>query len=529
MGDGCCMVSQEVAVADLPQMVYDVVIIGAGIAGLSAALSLDPKLSIAVVSKGDAPESSTYRAQGGVAAAVGPNDSSQEHIGDTLRVGQGLCRREAVEVLVQDGPAAIAYLESVGVDFNYTDDELSLTKEAGHSRKRVVHYYDATGRRISEALSREALLRRNIERLHGSFLVDLLVKDGACCGCILWHEGRLLAARAHVVIVATGGYSGIFGRTTNHSSVTGDGIAAAYRAGAALADMEFVQFHPTAFTTVTGEAFLLTEALRGEGATLCNAAGERFMTKYHPDGELAPRDIVSRSIATEIRLTQEKSVYMDARHFGKEYLADRFRQVYTKLAENGYFMERDLIPLAPAAHYSIGGILTDLWGKTTLPGLYACGETAATGVHGANRLASNSLLEGVVFGRRAAEVISGDHIEKTKHAALPPFNSCGLRYVKDLKEMEASLDKAAGVVRNAEAMDKLLAEIRGAVSYTTGFDDISRYQAHNACQLAVLLLEAALFRKESRGTHFRTDYPEKDDKYGAKHIIQRLGEELKLQ
>lgn len=529
MGNGCCMATQNTDAAVMEQLVYDVVVIGAGIAGLSAALSLDPKLNIAIINKGEAAASSTYRAQGGVSAAVGPDDSPEAHIRDTLRVGQGLCRREAVEVMAQEGPGAIAYLQSLGVDFNRQgDDELSLTKEAGHSTKRVVHYYDATGRRISEALSMEVLNRRNIERLHGSFLVDLVLEDGLCRGCIVWHNGCLQLVRAQAVIIATGGYSGIFGRTTNHTSITGDGIAAAYRAGAAVADMEFVQFHPTAFTTISGEVFLLTEALRGEGAVLCNTAGERFMLNYHPDGELAPRDEVSRAIATEIREKGQKNVYLDARKLGKNYLADRFRQVYTKLAENGYFMERDLIPIAPAAHYSIGGVLTDLWAKTTLPNLYACGETAATGVHGANRLASNSLLEGIVFGRRAAQHINGKDLGVSKFTKMPPVKRGGIQYVTDSRELEVALDAAAGVVRRGSDMAALLHRIRENVSQAAVYDDLGRHETHNACQLAILLLEAALFRKESRGTHFRADYPEKDDMLAGKHIIQRLGEELKL-
>lgn len=529
MGNGCVMIAEHTSADRVSQLIYDVVVVGAGIAGLSAALSLDAKLRVAIVNKGDAPESSTYRAQGGVSAAVGPDDSPEMHTSDTMRVGQGLCRKKAVEVMAQEGPAAIAYLQSVGVDFNRTDDELSLTKEAGHSRKRVVHYYDATGRRISEALSQEARHRPNIASLHGAYLIDVLVRDGACCGCMLWQNGRLLVVHAHTVILATGGYSGLFGRSTNHASVIGDGIAVAYRAGAAITDMEFVQFHPTAFTTLSGEVFLLTEALRGEGAVLRNAAGRRFMTAYHPDAELAPRDEVSRAIAAETKATRQKYVYLDARKLGKDYLADRFRQVYGKLAENGYFMERDLIPVAPAAHYSIGGVWTDLWGKTTIRNLYACGETAATGVHGANRLASNSLLEGIVFGRRAAEDISGDFPGHVRFAKPPALQREGKQYTTDLRELKTGLDAVAGVVRCGEEMAALLQKIKENVSYMSAYEDITRHQTHNACQLAILLLQGALFRQESRGTHFRADCPEKDERFSGKHIIQRRGEALTLQ
>lgn len=521
------MITQNFEADNQEKRVYDVVVIGAGIAGMTAALSLDAKFNIALVSKGEAAESSTYKAQGGVSAAVGPDDSPEGHINDTLRVGQGLCRREAVEVMAQEGPAAIAYLESVGVKFDREAGKLSVTKEAGHSRKRVVHYYDATGRHISESLTKEILRRENIESLHACFLIDLLMQDGLCRGCILWQDGHRLILHAHVVIIATGGYSAIFGRSTNSASLTGDGIAAAYRAGAVVADMEFVQFHPTAFTTTSGEVFLLTEALRGEGALLYNTFGERFMVNYHPDGELAPRDEVSRAINAEMKKSSQKNVYLDARKLGKAYLADRFRQVYTKLAENGYFMESDLIPIAPAAHYSIGGILTDLWGKTTIPGLYACGEAAATGVHGANRLASNSLLEGVVFGRRAAEAISGNYTEVSKPAKLSPVTRSDIQYIMDPEELQGFLDATAGVVRSGEEMASLLKKIREGASKEI-VDDVNRYQGHNACQLAILLLEAALFRKESRGTHFRVDYPEKNEMFLDKHVTQRVGEEVKL-
>ena len=508
---------------------YDVVIIGSGIAGMTVALSLDPKLKVGLVSKEPIMESSTYKAQGGMAIAIGPDDSPLEHIADTLRVGQGLGNQEAVDVLVRDGSSALDFLQSLGTNFDHGEKGLSLTKEAGHSRNRIVHYYDYTGRHIAETMAKEVGRRQNVDCLDNCFLVDVLTQNERCCGCIVSSSGQLLILRAQVVVIATGGYSGIFNRSTNTVSSCGDGIAAAYRVGAAIADMEFVQFHPTAFTTLSGKAFLLTEALRGEGAVLRNAAGERFMFSYHPNGELAPRDEVSRAMVSEMKLNKEKCIYLDARHLGKEYLADRFRQVYSELARNGYSLERDLIPVVPTAHYTIGGIRTDLWGKTTVQNLYACGEAAATGVHGANRLASNSLLEGVVFGRRVAQSLDQDFPqEKRTGFELDGKPVC---YGNDTREVGMALDRVAGVVRTEEKMSSVLGLLRQGFSDQDSHSprSIKEYHSYNACQLAELLLEAALLRCESRGTHYRVDYPDKNDASFHKHVIQQWGRGAVLQ
>lgn len=508
---------------------YDVVVVGGGIAGMTVALSLDPRLKIALAQKEKKTESSTFKAQGGIAAAVGPDDSACLHLADTLRVGYGLCRLEAAEVLTKEGPAAIHLMQCQGTNFNYQDNRLDLTREAGHSRNRVVHYYDYTGRQISETFEKKVYGCANIDRLDDFFLVDILTLDGECCGCVFLCAGKAVIVRAKAVVIATGGYAGLFARSSNSPSTRGDGIAAAYRAGAALADMEFVQFHPTTFTMATGEAFLLTEALRGEGALLYNRAGERFMQGYHPDGELAPRDEVSRAIMREIKLAGGSTVYLDARHLGREHLTERFRQVYAKLAENNYRLERDLIPVAPAAHYTIGGISTDIWGKTTVPHLYACGEAAATGVHGANRLASNSLLEGVVFGRRVAMSINEDFPERENRPVLAPPGS-GTGRAGDIARLGKILADFAGVVRSGEEISRALCALRQApVSDRTISPGVLAYQEDNTFQLVELVLEAALARRESRGTHFRSDYPAKNDAEFAKHIIHQRGRKIRLQ
>lgn len=501
---------------------YDVVVIGTGIAGMTVALSLDSKLKVALVSKERFTESSTYKAQGGMAVAVGPDDSAAEHIADTLRVGQGVCREDAVRILAGEGPKALAFLQSLGAEFCRNEQGLDLTKEAAHSRSRVVHYYDYTGKYIAEILTAAVERQSNVECLDDAFLVDILTAEDGCCGCLVDAGGRLVRLQAAAVVVASGGYSGLFSRSTNEASASGDGIAAAYRAGAMLADMEFVQFHPTA-VTLSGKVFLLTEALRGEGAILCNAAGERFMFNYHPAGELAPRDEVARAILRET-VRHGGAVYLDARHLGKDYLAGRFRQVYSELAKNNYLLERDVIPIFPAAHYTIGGIKTDLWGKTNIASLYACGEAAATGVHGANRLASNSLLEGIVFGRRVAAALNGTRLAAGTPAPLSVAGTEAPGSYHDLGALRTKLDAVAGVARREDKLAAMLQWLRsGAASRRTVLADRESWHVQNAYQLAELLLEAALLRTESRGTHYRSDFPGKNDESLKRHSVQQWG------
>ncbi len=517
------ILSPKTNIAELDDQHYDVIIIGAGIAGMTVALSLDPKLKVALVSKEHIEESSTYKAQGGMAISLGADDTLEEHIADTLRVGRGLCHEPAVEAAIREAPNSLDFLQSLGADFNRGEDGLYLGKEAGHSHHRIVHYYDSTGRHIAETMAKQIQMQENIEMLDHCFVVDLLTQNDQCYGCIVLHSERLVTLRAYAVVMATGGYSGLFARSTNSITANGDGIAAAYRAGAAIADMEFVQFHPTSFATLSGDIFLLTEALRGEGAILRNAAGERFMFSYHEDGELAPRDKVSRAIVTELQSVKQEVVFLDARHLGKEFLMDRFRQVYGELLGNGYYMEKDLIPIAPAAHYTIGGIATNLWGQTTLPCLFACGEVAATGLHGANRLASNSLLEGVVFGRRVAQAINqGFPVIHSLIRRKAMIDGTILRHWCDTKKLGITLDKVAGVVRKGESMCSALKVLQQEENRDSSYvTSIQEYHGYNACQLAELVLKAALLRCESRGTHYREDYPEKKDADFSKHVVQQ--------
>ncbi|MBP2653444.1 MAG: L-aspartate oxidase [Firmicutes bacterium] len=513
---------------DGEQTVYDVVVVGAGVAGMTVALELNERFRVALLSKTGINEASTYKAQGGMAVAVGTDDSAERHIVDTLKVGQGLCCQEAVTCLAEEGLDALEFLLRQGVEFNRRNEGFDLTREAGHSRYRVAHYYDYTGRHIAERLEEKVAARKNVQWIKNCFVLEVLTNDERCYGCLAFYSGRLVVFWAKALVIASGGYAGIFADSTNSIAASGDGIAAAYRAGAVLADMEFVQFHPTSFLTPGGGVFLLTEALRGEGAVLRNAAGDRFMTSYHADGELAPRDEVSRAITKETKLS-DAPVFLDARHLGKDYLAKRFRQVYTSLAGYGYFLEKDLVPVRPAAHYSIGGIKTDLWGRSSLDALYACGEASATGVHGANRLASNSLLEAVVFGRRVALAIASQPMHEVVFQSLKFLDRRALRRGLDIQNLGVSLNQAAGVIRNGAAMNKLLSSLRQIPNTECEADLLKQYSTANTFQLAELILAAGIARKESRGTHFRSDYPEKDDNCFRRHTIARWGKEVSME
>ena len=508
---------------------YDVVVVGAGIAGMTVALSIDPKLQVALVSKEQVAESSTYKAQGGIAVAVGPDDSAQDHFLDTVKVGQGLCCEETVQILAGEGPGGLEFLQSLGADFCHNQTGLDLTREAAHSHNRVVHYYDYTGKYVAEVLACEVRRRNNIDRFGDSFLLDIVTGPDRCCGCVIEDGRGLVYLQSAAVVVATGGYSGLFKRSTNEVSASGDGIAAAYRAGAVIADMEFVQFHPTATTLPSGKVFLLTEALRGEGAVLRNSTGDRFMHRYHSYGELAPRDEVSRAILNEIARQGGGVVYLDARHLGKTSLTDRFRQVYAELANNNCYLERDMVPVTPAAHYTIGGIKTDLWGRTNVASLFACGEAAATGVHGANRLASNSLLEGLVFGRRIAAYLN-DTLQTTRKPSGVPegITEPGL-VAANLTLLRNKLDGVAGVVRKGEELANMLQWLKKSEP-DRSFASIDRKRCHvyNAYQLAGLLLEAALLRTESRGAHYRADFPAKNDRQFRKHTLQQWGQKAHM-
>ncbi len=395
----------------------DFLVIGAGVAGLRAAIELAPAGRVLVVAKEGLHESASEYAQGGIAAALADDDHIELHESDTIFAGDGLCDIEAVKALVEDGPAAIEELIGWGAEFDREGSRLAFAREGAHSRNRILHAHgDSTGREIARVLYRKAASISNVEFRTYAAVSDLLMDGAETCGALLCDRGsaELVPIYARAVLLATGGLGQVFGNTTNPAVATGDGVAMAYRAGAEIADIEFVQFHPTALATLEGAPrFLLSEAMRGEGATLKNAAGERFMERYHPMAELAPRDVVARAIVEEMRRTGASSVYLDLTARGEAFVRARFPRIYETCLKYGVDLGRQAAPVAPAAHYAMGGVRTDLNGRSTLSRLFAAGEVACTGVHGANRLASNSLLEGVVFGARTGKAMQ-DAVSRPK-------------------------------------------------------------------------------------------------------------------
>lgn len=499
-----------------PQRV-DFLVIGAGIAGLSAAIRLANTGSVLVVTKEALAESNTAYAQGGIAVAMGGDEDVALHLEDTIFAGDGLVDAKAARILVEQGPRRVEELLEWGTAFDRENGQLLFTREAAHSRSRILHANgDATGKEIAVSLLRHVRSIPCIHLLEWTTGIDLIIEpnNGSIAGATLLDgEGGILTIHARATLIASGGAGQVYSDTTNPSVATGDGIAMAWRAGAAVSDMEFYQFHPTAFNASGAPRFLLSEALRGEGAYLVNAKDERFMQRYHPLLELAPRDVVARAITRE---GMDGPVYLDMRHVHKDLHA-RFPGISRFLAKYHLDLNRDLIPVRPAAHYLMGGILTDVHGRTTLPGLYAAGEAACTGVHGANRLASNSLLEGLVFGALAAEAILSDsaapqpagpsipHAPATDGTDTPDDQV--ERWIHDLR---SSMWKYAGLLRDAsglEAMQRTLDVL--AQTMPRGLSRRA-IEARNLHAIATIIVASAHARHESRGAHFRHDYPDRD-------------------
>lgn len=518
----------EVAASEAAQERVDFLVIGAGIAGLRAAIRLAEAGNVLVVTKEELAESNTAYAQGGIAVAVGGDEDVALHLEDTIAAGDGLVNREAAAVLVEQGPRRVQELLEWGTAFDREHGELMLTREGAHSRSRILHAKgDATGREIALSLLKHVRAIPAIRLMEWVTGIDLIVEDGRVTGATLLDgEGGLFTVCARAVLLASGGAGQVYSDTTNPPVATGDGIAMAYRAGAAVSDMEFYQFHPTAFSAPGAPRFLLSEALRGEGAYLINAKGERFMGRYHPLLELAPRDVVARAITHE---GMDGPVYLDMRHVAKD-LQQRFPGISRFLAKYHLDLNRDLIPVRPAAHYLMGGVRTDVHGRTSLPGLYAAGEVACTGVHGANRLASNSLLEGLVFGALAAEAMIQDSaalavVPKSVLSAVPSRldgvtrEADVERWIRDLRE---TMWKYAGLLRDAAGLEMAghaLAALAAAMPR-----GLSRrtLEARNLHAVAEMIVASALGRKESRGAHYRHDYSQKDS--AARHSIMRGGE-----
>ena len=509
----------------------DFLVIGSGIAGLRAALSLAEAGTVVILTKADPRESNTGYAQGGIAAAIAADDSPALHARDTIAAGDGLCLPAAVEVLVHEGPRYVHELGEWGAAFDRdADGRLSLGREAAHSVRRVLHARDATGREIARLLWSRVSGHHAISVRGGATATDLIVRGGTCRGAaFMTAAGARGVVTANRTLLATGGAGHVFRETTNPAIATGDGIALAARAGARVADLEFVQFHPTVMSVEGAPRFLLSEALRGEGARLVNHAGEPFMTHYDPAGDLAPRDVVARAIVREAQRTGAP-VCLTVAHLDPAFVRRRFPTIAEACARVGLDLSRDRIPVSPAAHYLMGGVETDLDARASVPGLFAAGEVACTGVHGANRLASKSLLEGLVFGARAAlamarpdqpAALATQHVEQ---APLP--DAAGALPSAD--EVRDVMWRAAGVTRTREALEPAVADLAkwagaatAACRTQSGHPDVFRLRSITT--VGWLMARAALRRTESRGAHFRTDFPSRDDLHWSKHIADRLG------
>ncbi len=488
----------------------DFLVIGAGVAGMRAAIELAEAGTVLVVAKDSLRESSSEYAQGGIAVALSDDDEVALHEQDTLYAGDGLCDHAAVHALVEEGPAAIQQLIEWGAEFDREGTKLAFTREGAHSRDRILHAHgDSTGREIARALYHKASSLPNVTFRSFAATTGLLTND-AVFGAMIYDAAREFPITARAVLLATGGLGRVFLNTTNPDVATGDGVAMAYRAGAQIADIEFVQFHPTALAIEGAPRFLLSEALRGEGALLRNTQGERFMERYHPLKELAPRDVVARAIVSEMTRTNSPHVFLDLTHRGESFIRQRFPRIYETCLRYGVNIAIDAAPVAPAAHYSMGGVFTNLDGRTSLPRLFAAGEAACTGVHGANRLASNSLLEGVVFGIRA-----GRAMRETPPAVAPdcPPSVDSIQSPGLAREIQRIAWESCGIVRSAEGLARACAQLEALTPASS--------EERNMRQVALLIARCAQARKESRGAHFRVDYPLKDAAFEKHSVVSR--------
>ncbi len=507
----------------IPHHFVDVLVIGGGIAGMRATMAIDPQLSALVITKDRLQESNSTYAQGGIAGVLTPEDCFDNHIDDTLNAGGELCDRDVVEMVIREAPSHIQQLIQWGTVFDRQAGELLLGREGGHSHNRIAHALgDATGQEIMRAMIQRAQTELQAQIWQNTFTIDLLTHEGSCRGALVWnkHHGKTFVW-AKQTILCTGGVGQIFRETTNPPVATGDGHAFAYRAGAELLDMEFMQFHPTVLYIAGSSRSLITEAVRGEGALLVDANGIRFMPEYDPRAELAPRDIVSQAIVDRMEKTHHPCVYLDLTPLGAENARQRFPGISKSCAEFGIDITRDRVPVRPGAHYMIGGVKVDQDGRTTLPRLWASGEVTSSGLHGANRLASNSLLEGLVYGAHAGAGASEAALsQKDTYQAIPLKNPVAEppHEPLDLQDMRNSLKslmwRAAGVRRTGKQLAEALDTIDGWCRYALPrqFSEPDGWEFQNMLTVSRAMLQTALNREESRGVHLRSDFPEQDDK-----------------
>ncbi|HKV54807.1 MAG TPA: L-aspartate oxidase [Candidatus Binataceae bacterium] len=514
----------------------DFLVIGGGIAGLLFAIKAAEHGSVSVLTKAASSEANTAYAQGGIASVWSVADSFESHIADTMRAGAGLCNRAAVETIVRDGPGAVRELIALGTRFTRLEeggeDEYDLGREGGHSHRRVLHAQDLTGREIMRALGEAAASLRNIRVLENHVAVNLLVekgsngRPGACWGAYALEKATMAVRKvvARTTLLATGGAGKVYLYTTNPEIASGDGVAMAYRAGAAIANMEFYQFHPTCLYHPAAKSFLISEALRGEGAILRLPDGSAFMKRYHPDAELAPRDVVARAIDSEMKRFGLDNVFLDISHREASYIRERFPNIYKRCLSFGFDLTAQPIPVVPAAHYMCGGVVTDLFGRTSIPRLYAAGETAMTGLHGANRLASNSLLEAAVMGRRAFasvfDTMRNDSAVPPEFPEWDPGHAARseqrVLITQSWDEIRRLMWNYVGIVRSDRRLDRALRRIQLLKEEIHGYYwdhmlDSDLIELRNLVTVAELVVQSAMARKESRGLHYTIDYPDHDD------------------
>ena len=529
----------------LPQQFADVLIIGGGVAGLRAAIAAsDSAADVLLLTKDTIDQSNTWYAQGGIAAVLQPADSIESHINDTKIGGAGLCDDQAVRITVEEGPQRVLELLSWGIKFDKQAGnpyDLAFTREGGHSFARILHAYgDATGRELAQTLINTVRARENVRVSEKSFVIDLLTHESRCVGALAYINGVINIIWAKRTILASGGAGQLYRESTNPPIATADGHAMAYRAGAAMQDMEMVQFHPTTLYVAGSSRALITEAVRGEGAYLVDRTGKRFMFDYHKDGELAPRDVVSRAIVEQIRKTHFSHVFLDARHLAPAEFRERFPQLAKLVDQFEIDPAKELIPIHPAAHYMIGGVDADAMGRSSLPGLYAIGEAGCSGLHGANRLGSNSLLEGLAFGARAgadaAKTAKDDPVKFP--IPLEGHVAPSTRTELDVADVKSSLRSVMWRNVGIERSGERLVETREIIAFwsryvmdksfdpaTLGPAAVAGWELQNMLTVCHLIATAALTRTESRGAHFRTDYPNRDDENWRLHLLWTRGSE----